>query len=64
VPFTIENLFLGVIGETPSSGDMQMFLLIGGGVAAVASLLVCYFGSGLGAKSQVKQAAKLAAKGK
>ncbi len=64
VPFTLENVFLGTVGEVPSANEMQMFALIGAGIGILVSLLVCYFGSGMGAKMYLKQMAKLAAKGK
>jgi hypothetical protein len=64
VPFTISNVLLGLTNQVTAPGDLPMYLLIVGGVAALTSLLVCYFGSGAGAKMHLKQMAKLAAKGK
>jgi hypothetical protein len=64
IPFTPSTVYLALIGQNPSPGDLQMFVLVGGGVAIIASILICYFAAGFGAKTQLKQMAKLAAKGK
>jgi uncharacterized membrane protein len=62
--FTLQNVIAFQTGEVVSNDEIMQFLPIFGGITVVVSLLVCFFGVGFGASNQLKQAARLAAKGK
>jgi hypothetical protein len=64
LPFTLQNVTLVATGEMVAPGEMGQFLPIIIGVSVVVSLLICFFAVGFGARNQVKQAERLAAKGK
>jgi hypothetical protein len=64
LPFTLQNVLLVVTGEMVPPGEMMAFLPIVIAVSIVISLLICFFAVGFGARNQIKQAERLAAKGK
>jgi hypothetical protein len=64
LPFTLQNVILVATGEMAAPGEIISILPIILGVAVLVTLLVCFFGVGFGASNQIKQAERLAAKGK
>ncbi len=64
VPFTLQNVAAFFTGELVDPAEIKQMLPILGAVAILTSLLVCFFGVGFGARNQLKQAERLAAKGK
>jgi hypothetical protein len=64
VPLSLEAMMAAIVGEFVSRSEIMSMLPILLGVATVTTMLVCFFGVGVGANAQLKQAAKLAAKGK
>jgi hypothetical protein len=64
LPFTLQNAVAAMTGEIVSNEEIMSFLPIFLGVAVGVAFLINFFGVGFGAGSQLKQAAKLAAKGR
>lgn len=64
VAFSAENLVMVMTGDTVPYAEIMEFLPWVGLFITVLSLLVCFFAVGWGARTQLKQAERLAAKGK
>jgi hypothetical protein len=64
VPLSPEAMLSALVGEVVPRSEIMPMLPIMVGVAVVTTMLVCFFGVGVGANTQLKQTAKLAAKGK
>lgn len=64
VPFSLANLIMAVTGEAAPDGEITTYLPWIGLFAIVASVIVCYFGAGFGAKNQLRALERRAAKGK
>lgn len=64
VPFTLGNVIMATTGAAAPDAEITAILPWIGVFAVVVSLLVCYFGVGLGAKNQLRALARKAAKGR
>jgi hypothetical protein len=62
VPLTMENVILSASGDARMAADVKDILPIALGIEAVLTLFLSWLGFGLGARSQIKQAERLAAK--
>ena len=60
--FNVDSVLFLVLGGAVSAEEKKMVLLVGGGIGCIVSVVVCYFGSGFGAKSYLKQMDRQAAK--
>ncbi|MGL4320139.1 MAG: ABZJ_00895 family protein [Paracoccaceae bacterium] len=63
LPLTLENIALAATGDVSAAADIAPFLAIGAAVVGLLSLFLCWFGFGMGARNQIKQAERAAAKG-
>jgi hypothetical protein len=62
VPMTLETLAIAVSGDAGAADGLKAFLPIGLGVITVLYLFMSWLGFGMGVRSQIKQAERLAAK--
>lgn len=64
VPFTLENVAIAISGNPSAGAEMSDILPIVLGIAALLTLVLCWLGYGFGARNQLKQQERLAAKGR
>jgi hypothetical protein len=63
VPFTVENILLGMTGDAAPAAEILSIMAWVVPVLLVLYLLVTYFGAAMGSRSQIKLLEKQAAKG-
>jgi hypothetical protein len=63
VPVSVENLLIAATGDAKAAADIAPFITIGAAIVGVLTLFMCWFGYGMGAKGQIKQMERAAAKG-
>jgi hypothetical protein len=64
VPFTVENLILGMTGGAVPAAEIISIMAWVIPVVMVIYVLITYFGAAMGARNQIKLQEKLAAKGR
>ena len=64
VPFTLENVVLGMTGDAVPAGEILGFMAWIVPIVLAITVLVTYFGAAMGSRNQIKLQEKLAAKGR